>query len=242
MKTRRILPAWVLLLAAACGSEGTPTDAGSPDAAVADARPADDAAADTDSGAADAGATDSGIGADGGPAGDAAPDYLTTLDSPEEFVSLSRAQSVKYILRVTGATPRAPLMESCYFQNTARFQFHIEFLRTFTELAGLTFQDYETLVLDPMTRIWWGGGLIVVRQRHPISGEPESLAYQIYAENGAVVGLREADIVEVDALLKACVPYAATRLAFQPGDPFQEAFARQIAPSLAQRGIAVLTR
>lgn len=221
----------VSALVAACGSgDDTPADA----AAAQDAAPSNDAGL-TDAATADAATADAGV-EDAG----SAPDYLTTLPTLADFVSLSRAQSVKYVLRVEGATPRAPLLEPCYFQNTARYQFHIEFLRSFPELAALGFQDYESLVLAPATRIWWGGGLLVVRQRHPISGDAESLAYQIYAENGAVVGLREADIVEVDALLRACVPFATTRLAFTPGDPFQEQLARQIAPSLAQRGIAVL--
>lgn len=224
----------------ACGEAADSPDAGQPaDAAPqADASsPADAASADTgaaDTGAADAGAADT--GAAPGPA------YLTTLTSTEAFVSLSRAMGVKYILRVSGATPRAPLLESCYFQNTARYQFHIEFLRTFPELSALSFQDYEDLVLDPASRIWWGGAVLRVPQRHPISGTAESLGYQIYATNGAVVGLREADIVEVDALLRACIPYAANQLAFLPGDPLQQAFARTVAASLAARGVAVLLR
>lgn len=223
----------------ACGEATDTPDGGLPaDAApAADARAPDDASSPDDAGGADTGAADAS-------ASDAAPGpaYLTTITSTEAFVSLSRAMGVKYILRVEGATPRAPLLESCYFQNTARYQFHIEFLRTFPELAGLSFQDYEDLVLDPATRIWWGGAVLRVPQRHPISGTAESLGYQIYATNGAVVGLREADIVEVDALLRACIPYAANQLAFLPGDPLQQAFARTVAASLAARGVAVLLR
>lgn len=223
----------------ACGEGADTPDAGQPGdaASAADAAPRADAGELADTGSADTGAADAGaVDAAPGPA------YLTTLTSTEAFVSLSRAMGVKYILRVEGATPRAPLLESCYFQNTARYQFHIEFLRTFPELSALSFQDYEDLVLDPATRIWWGGAVLRVPQQHPISGTPVSLGYQIYATNGAVVGLREADIVEVDALLRACIPYAANQLAFLPGDPLQQAFARTVAASLAARGVAVLLR
>jgi hypothetical protein len=222
----------------ACGEGVSTPDAGQP----TDAAPQADASGPADAASADTGAADTGA-ADAG-AADAAPGpaYLTTLTSTEAFVSLSRAMGVKYILRVSGATPRAPLLETCYFQNTARYQFHIEFLRTFPELSALSFQDYEDLVLDPATRIWWGGAVLRVPQQHPISGTPVSLGYQIYATNGAVVGLREADIVEVDALLRACIPYAANQLAFLPGDPLQQAFARTVAASLAARGVAVLLR
>lgn len=217
------------LLLASCGG-GNAGDAGALDAAGLDAGPDAGLDAAPDAAVLDASGDDAGV----------APDYLTTLRSEEDYAALSLAQGVKYLLRVEGAPPRAPLLERCYFQNTKRWEFHIEFLHSFPELATLTSQDYQALVLRPATRIWWGGGTIVLRQRHPISGAPASLAYQIYAENGAVVGLREADIVEVDALLRACIPYAADRLAFFPGDPFQESFARSIAASLAQRGIAVL--
>jgi hypothetical protein len=213
----------IITAVTACDGDDTPADAGVHEDAAAQ----DDAATPEDA-SADAGG------------GDAAPDYLVRLDTTADFVAMSRAQSVKYILRVDGAAPRAPLLETCYFQNTARYQFHIEFLHTFPDLAGLTFQDYEALVLRSATRIWWGGGVLRLQRRHPISGEPESLGYQIYAENGAVVGLREADVIEVDRLLKSCMPYAERLLAFYPGDPFQEQFARQKANDFMQRGIAVI--
>jgi len=216
--------ALVFALLAGCGESGSVADASVvlDDAATfADASGFDDAAAI----------------ADGGVAG---PDFRTTLTAQTEFDGLARNGGVKYLLDKPGATPRAPLLEACYFQNTAKFEFHIEFLHSFAELAGVTFRDYEALVLQRPTRIWWGGAVLVTRQRHPISGEPISLAYQVYAENGAVSGLTKEDIVEVDRILKACMPYAVTRLAFVPGDPFQQSLARREADSLRQQGIAVL--
>jgi hypothetical protein len=165
--------------------------------------------------------------------------YLTKLLTPEDLALLQgKADHVKYIGLVHGAPVQPPIVEPCYFQNMTLYPWHIIFLASFPGLEGMTTDEYAKLVLNSTTRIWWGGGVLRYEVVHPISGEPESLAYTIYAEGGAA--LSEQEIVEVDALLKSCIPYATKRLAFYPSDPAQKQLAQQSQASLAQQGVAVL--
>jgi hypothetical protein len=166
--------------------------------------------------------------------------FLTRLLAPEDLALLQgKADHVKYIGLVHGAPVKAPIVEPCYFQNMTLYPWHIIFLASFPELSGMTTDDYAKLVLNPATRIWWGGGVLRYKAVHPLSGEPECLAYTVYAEGGDT-GLTEQDIVQVDGLLKSCMPYATKRLAFFPSDPAQKQLAQQSQASLVQQGVAVL--
>lgn len=226
----------MLLLLGACGESPAP----SPDA-VADA----DADAGRDAGAADGAALDA-TAADGGNGPDAGTAdfgelYLTRLENPADFDRLQGTKThVKYLAPVRSATAAPPLTEPCYFQNMMAFEWHVFFLRSFPELAALTNQQYVSYVLQRPTRIWWGGGVERLRRPHPISGAAEVLAYTIYSETNLDSRLVEADIVEVDGILRGCVPYATDLLAFEPGDPYQIQLAQQLEASLRARGIAVV--
>lgn len=105
----------------------------------------------------------------------------------------------------------------------------------------MTNQQYTNMVLRPSTRVWWGGGMQRwTGRRHPISGLNEVMVYSIYADpGGGGTGLTEANIREVDTLLKGCAPFAINTLAFLPQDPYQEQLARQVQGSLMDAGVAV---
>jgi hypothetical protein len=214
-----------LLTGAACGEGGAGADAGL-DAGAADAAAAD---AELDAGSADA----------EGP--DAGELYLTTLDSPADLLRMQGSKThVKYLGQVEGAPIRPPIVERCYFQNMERHEFHLLFLRAFTETATMTPDEYVALVLRRPTRIWWGGGLQRLQRVHPISGELEVLAYTIYAETAGPSMLQRDDVVEVDQMMRQCAPYATRLLAFLPSDPFQVTFARANQTELEAAGVAVV--
>lgn len=205
-----------------------------PDAAAEDAIARDAVAEDAvaqDSGAADAGPTDLGP----------APPYLTELTSPLDFLRLQGSRDhVKYLATVRGATTTPPLVEDCYFQNMDLFPYHIDFLHSFSQTSTLSTQRYGELVLRRPTRIWWGGGLMLFRRVHPISGASPVLGYTIYTESVGESAIRESDVLEVDALLKSCAPYADQILAFYPSDNFQRTFAQRSMASLMAQGVGVL--
>ena len=211
---RRLGLSFLALLWACGGSSDLPDGGAAADAVARDAEPGD------------LGRTDGST---------TAPNYLTVLSTPEDYRRMEAPTTdLKYLLRVNGRPLKAPLVEPCYFQNTARYPYHIVFLQTFPELAQLSFNEYMDLVLRRPTRVWWGGGLTRL--------DPQTIGYALYAENGAVVGINEADVVEVDGLLKGCIPWATTALGFLPGDPFQQQFARTHAASLAGQGVRVILR
>ena len=206
----------IAIAAAACGSGGADPDGGvAHDAAPGDASGMD--AMQTD------GST-------------IAPAFLWTLPTPADYRALAApgTSDLKYLLTVEGRPIRPPVTEPCLFQNTARYPYHVVFLHTFVETSTLSFEDYSALVLRRPTRAWWGGGLTIL--------DASTLAYAIYAENGATAGIMDDDVVEVDAKLKACVLWAAAQLGFLPQDPFQEQFARTHRAALEQRGVKVILR
>jgi pyruvate, water dikinase len=186
---------------------------------------------------------------DAGPV-DAAPDardgdagplrYLERLETPADMAALQSASGdVKYLLRVEGQTP--PLPQASLFQNTARYPFHLDFLRSFPETAALTNPAYESLVLYE-GRVWWGGAVhLWPSVTHPLTGVAGVMSYALYADvrvSGPPFDLE--DIVEVDAKLKAAVPFAAALLCFVPWSSSQIVRAQQLEADLAAAGVAVV--
>jgi hypothetical protein len=171
-----------------------------------------------------------------------APDgWLTTLASLDDLIALTaQAGDVKYLARVAGRQPPAPLTEACYFQDMHRYTWHFEFLRAFPELADLTPPGYAAMVLDRPTRTLWGGAVrwwpAVMHPRHADSGV---LGYTVYAaaQPGA---LAVAEVAELDATLATCIPWAADRLVFVPTDVFQKQLATAQRDALAAAGVDVV--
>ncbi|MFO0727900.1 MAG: hypothetical protein U1E65_29240 [Myxococcota bacterium] len=187
-------------------------------------------------GGVDAGSTDAAEGRDAGQTDGSttAPSWLTELRTADDYHRLAAPQTsdLKYLLTVDGRPIRPPITAPCLFQNTAAYPYHVVFLHQFTETSTLSFDDYSSLVLRRPTRVWWGGGLTIL--------DANTIAYAIYAENGATVGLVEDDVAEVDRKLKGCAPWADALLGFLPQDPFQEQFARAHQASLLGRGVRVI--
>lgn len=165
--------------------------------------------------------------------------YLTALPTAEHFAAMSDGteREVKYLAPVSGKPVVSPLSDRCYFQNMVRYSWHLLFLRSFSELSELTYDGYLTLVMAPSSRRLWGGGVKpwpdVV---HPLTGAPGVMVYTIYGEPGSVDA---AAIRELDATMKACVPYARDRLVFVP-EPHQSELLAGIRAQLAADGIASL--
>jgi pyruvate,water dikinase len=220
----RVLRGWTLLaLLASCSSRTTLTPRG------------EDGGVDLPS-APNAG--DSGVAAD---AGVRRPTYLTHLNDFDDFRSLQGEKSeVKYLTRVTDAEPLVAGME-CWFQDTELYPYHLQFLRTeFPTLSDLDFASYVSLVLQRQTRRLWGG---VVRHfprlTHPLSGIPGILVYTVYTNDGSAELLTVEDVTEVNERLRACAPFAASRLVFVPDSTEQTSRTRELHAQLVAAGVAV---
>lgn len=197
--------------------------------------------ADAGGGPADAAlgaAPDAGMSADTGPVGS----YLTRLDRAADLAALAAGDGeIKYLAPVSGKDRQPPLTADCYFQNMHQYSWHLLFLKSFPELSALDLDSYVSMVLRRPSRTLWGGAVKPwPAVKHPLTEAEGIVAYTVYTETNAASALTEADIVEVDARLKACAPFAAAMLAFVPSDVSQESLARGLVPSLEAKGIATV--
>ena len=168
--------------------------------------------------------------------------YARRLDSLTTYDALSSEGSVKYLARVDGRDPivRADRSE-CLFQDTARFRFHIQFLREiFAEHDALDTDTYASLVLREASRRAYGGA-VEWRERitHPESGQPGIYTYFVYQDDGPDASPSVDQIVELDQRLKGCGELLERRLVFVPNTPGQETFARTHEATLRSRGVAI---
>lgn len=189
--------------------------------------------ADGDAGA--AGAT----GADPGVEGE----YLTRLRSAEAYASLAaEGAEVKYLAIVDGRAPEAVFAGAeCLFQNTAKYEYHVQFLRTFPGYEDMSAERYADLVLRRASRSMWGGGLrLFPATPHPVSGTNGVLAYTVYSESSTEEMLTVDDIVEVDRRLKNAALFASDFLVFTPDGGAQIAALEDKADELLAEGVAMV--
>ncbi|HYO93022.1 MAG TPA: PEP/pyruvate-binding domain-containing protein [Polyangiaceae bacterium] len=226
--------------------------AGLGSAACGDLDPSSSAA----SGGAAAGATgeagqasggDGGVGGggNGGEAGDpgAELESLPALDSAAQFARLAgKGDEVKYLASVDEREASGIFeTEGCVFQNTNKYPYHLQFLRTRTGFEGLSSERYTDLVLRRESRLMWGGSLkLFAATLHPHTEQPGVLAYSLYSGSTPGDRLTFEDLREVDARLKACIGFARDWLVFTPEGAAQLEAVRAMSEQLADTTIAVV--
>lgn len=209
----------------ACGADGT-------EPPPADAGVADGGAGGGDAGPSDAGSSDGGAPFEGR--------YLTRLETPADLAQVSAPgnEGVKFLLNVEGRARVAPLLEDCYFQNMRHFEWHLQFLQSFEELRDISYTAYLERVMRAPSRVWWGGSIKAwPGAAHPGTGRLGVVGYTVYAEPNQ---LGAAGIIEVDATLRRCVPFASALLAFIPTSPDQKALAQIERGRLEEAGVTVI--
>jgi hypothetical protein len=166
--------------------------------------------------------------------------FLTRLDAPADLFGLEgpMRQGVKYLANTRTATKSEPLLDDCYFQNMARYAWHVAFLQSFPELAAIDYQTYLAWVLRPASRRLWGGHVRAYPNvAHPDTGAIGIVTYTIYSDPGT---LRVEDILEVAPIMRGCVPFAAGFLVFLAETPDQKILVQNNAGTLAAAGVAVI--
>ena len=169
-----------------------------------------------------------------------APPFSTALSSPDDLalLSLGPGGEVKYLAPVDGQAPSPPLTAPCYFQNMRRYSWHVGFLQSFPEYAGLSYDAYIGLVMQGSSRRLWGGGIKPWSgASHPGTGAPGVVAFTVYGDSGS---LDVASIVEVDRRLKGCAPFIADVLVFVPEGIEQQDLLLRERERLAGQGVAAL--
>jgi pyruvate,water dikinase len=198
----------------------------------------------------DASAEDAALGADAAP-GDADLDvdggadstsFLDHLRGAEDYAALQgEGAEVKYLAMLPDARPSPPLDTSCIFQDTARFAFHVQFLRSFPAYADLDYDSYLALVLRRQSRLWWGGGLkLFAGVRHPLSGQRGVISFTAYQDGGGEQNLTPEELQALFMQLSACAPYARELLVFVPDGGAQVAHVRGLRETLSELGVPVL--
>jgi hypothetical protein len=196
-----------------------------------------------DAGAGDAASPEAGTDAREDAGTDAGEDmFLSELRGAEDYAALQgEGAELKYLASVPDAQPSPPLDVPCIFQNTARFAFHVHFLRTFSAYADLDYDSYLSLVLRRRTRVWWGGGLkLFPGVRHPLSSQRGIVSFTAYQDGGGEQNLTPDEIHTLYRQLGACAPYARELLVFVPDGGAQVAHVRSVRQQLTDLGVPVL--
>lgn len=249
-------------LALACQTRtqvGTPTT--SPDAA-----PPTDESRDSDGGA--NGELDAG-GEDGGPARDAGSTDTTTdgssrnptADAGESQPGVDEdagvpdgSEQVRYEINTWGhfsalATPQGELKfllptdpdaaHTCWFQDTVRYPYHLQFLRSLPAFTNLSAEAYEDMVLTRDSRQFHAGVLrLFSATKHPKSGETGILTYTVYTASTPSELLTPAELGELTRRLESCTGSLAPYLVYLPESNLALAAAEQKAAELAAAGVS----
>lgn len=215
----------------ACTHHG---DAGDVDAS---APPAHDASAPPPDGGAPP--PDAGAPSEDGGAPVPSPDWLAEFGSMQDFASLAKdGSAVKFLLATSPEDLPEPLAERCLLQNTKRFPYHLQFLQSFPELSELSNPTYESWALFRSTRRFYAGVLELLPSAvHPGTAKLGVLAYTLYTAQTREELLTSAELIELNANLRACMGPLAELLVYVPASSAELAVARAEAEALEQGGV-----
>lgn len=184
-----------------------------------------------------------GAGGEAGAGSGADVEFLNELPTTEAYASLAaEGAEVKYLATVDGREPEVALAGAeCLFQNTSKYAYHVQFLRTLPGYEGLSSERYADLVLRRESRTMWGGGLrLFPATLHPVTGGEGVLAYTIYSGSSAQEMLTLDDVVEVDRRLKTASSFASDFMVFAPDGSAQTAAMAALAEELLAEGVTLV--
>jgi hypothetical protein len=172
------------------------------------------------------------------------PDSQSELAAFQDFTRLAAdGTAVKFLLATEVEKLPAPLDAPCTFQNTARFPYHLQFLRTLPGLETLSNPTYESWALHRETRRFHAGVLeLSATSIHPGTSKSGVLGYTVYAAQVPGELLSVAEIVAIDEVLRGCTGSLARMLVYVPATSADLALARAEASVLTEAGVAFAGR
>ena len=170
-------------------------------------------------------------GVDGGVAD---PDVRYEMNTWEDFAALATPEGeVKFLL------PTAPTAaHGCWFQDTVRYPYHLQFLRTLPEFEDLSAERYEDLVLARAERTFHAGVLrLFSNATHPTTGNAGILTYTVYTASTPSELLTPSELGEIARHLEHCLGPLAAYLAYLPEGALALSAAQQHSDELASLGV-----
>lgn len=166
--------------------------------------------------------------------------YRTSLPDAAAWASLSGGSPVKYLAPTRAFGLHAPLDAPCFFQDMALYPWHLQFLRSFETFSTLDPATYESWVVRPASRRYWGGAVSMwPGATHPRTGDHGVVTFSVYSDPFDPQ-LSAAQLIELASTIARAAPFAATSLAWLPEGQAQQALAAALAVELDEGGVAVI--
>lgn len=165
-------------------------------------------------------------------------DFINHLTDRQDFERYATEDGVlKYLVNLPNQQD-AVLGERCYFQNTNRFSWHFNFLRSFPEYEALDFRTYQSWILYRSNRKFFAGGLAWHEKvKHPQSQSEGIYTFSLYA---APAQSHVDDVKATLSDLQKCAPLVAKKLVFVPEGTEQKAWAKSNLEAIKQAQIPIL--
>jgi pyruvate,water dikinase len=216
---------------------GAMPDSGSPaDDTATDGNGPPDGGPAQDSGSLTEGNTtsDSGVASDGGTPGTGAPAVRFEVNTWEDFSELATPQGeLKFLLPVD-----ADAEHRCWFQDTERYPYHLQFLRSLPQYAGLSVEAYDDMVLARDSREFHAGVVrLFAATKHPRTEQLGILTYTVYTASTASELLGTTELTEITQRLASCMGSLAPYLVYLPEGNLALSAAEQQADELERAGI-----
>ncbi|MDX9723521.1 MAG: hypothetical protein RBU37_22425 [Myxococcota bacterium] len=165
--------------------------------------------------------------------------WLPSLHSNRDWAELAAgSEELKYLIVIDPAQWPAGFPARCAFQNMHLFPWHLNFLKSFKEMATMNLSEYLALVVNAATRQLWGGNVYWEPARaHPISQQLGIYPFTLYGEERPY-SITPDHIIEAFEALSACAPELASSLVFKASGQAQAQLLQQHRDALAEAGVA----
>ncbi len=193
---------------------------------------ADDAGTGQVSESTDAMGGDGGVLADGGHGETSVVHEVTTWSAFSELAT--QQGELKFLLPVDESA-----QDTCWFQDTEQYPYHLHFLRTLPEYRNMSAEAYQDMVLLRDQRVFYAGALrLFSGTTHPATGQVGILTYTVYTASSGSELLTSEELIHIDRQIKACMGGLATYLVYLPEGNLALAAAEKVSAELEAASVA----
>lgn len=182
----------------------------------------------------DAGPALDGGSTDGSQPDSGAPPIHHGVNTWNDFSALATPEGeLKFLL------PAGDDSTPCWFQDTVRYPYHLQFLRSLPEYASLSVEAYDDMVLTRASREFSAGVLrLFAATKHPETTQPGILTYTVYTASTPSELLSTTELSRIRQTLASCMGSLSPYLVYLPENGLALSAAEQKAEELAAAGIA----